>query len=90
MTTGRLSATCSLLPGTGLDTVAEWLVRSAAAWDLPAVHPRRWVVALEREIPRTDEVELYLEYDPVTQLATVELWHTGKVVFGIDDWLGTW
>ncbi len=88
MTTTRRTATRPVPAGLVASDLGDWLGATCADWGLPPTSGARWVSALSRPLPHEGALELYLEYDPVTELATVELWQEGQVCYGIDDWLG--
>lgn len=59
-----------------------------AHWSLPTTLARRWLAAAQGLMDQHEQLELYVELDPVAHLISVELWEPGgKRVYGIDDFL---
>lgn len=84
------SCTTTLLPAAA---DREAAARRAVAqlvqqWRLPSFRSQRWLSAAVEVLAGPGALELFLQYDPVSMVVTLELWAHGRTVFGIDDWLG--
>ncbi|MFN2539690.1 MAG: hypothetical protein ABR549_16270 [Mycobacteriales bacterium] len=64
------------------------LLQSVVEWGLPDVRARRYLGSARALLEGPDDLTLYVQYDEITQLLTVELWSGASVMFGIDDWNG--
>ncbi len=63
--------------------------RALRDWSLPTQLARGYLLGALDLLQRDGVLELYLEFDPVDDLMTVEVWDgDGTCVFGIDDYLG--
>lgn len=69
--------------------VHSWLSATLTEWHLPAGLGRRWLAGAGEHLGPSGADELYLQFDAVMGLVTVELWQEGRVLFGIDDWVGS-
>lgn len=67
----------------------QWLVDTLAGWGLRPGLGRLWIgSALDAAAAACIPTELVLEHDPVLQIVTLELHDEGRVLFGVDDWVG--
>lgn len=82
--------TTTLLPaGADREAAAQRAVAQfVQQWRLPSFRSQRWLSAAVEVLAGPGALELFLQYDPVSTVVTLELWAHGKTVFGIDDWVG--
>ena len=86
---GRLTKSVLLRPGADRPALAQAaLDELVEPWGLPQHRARRWLSAAGLVLNGPTAVEMYMQLDGSTNLFTLELWAYGRVVFGIDDWLG--
>lgn len=71
-----------------LGQTEEWLGGLLKAWGVRSSVTGRWLSAAQAEMENETELVIFVQYDSLMLLFTVELWESGHRVFGIDDWLG--
>jgi hypothetical protein len=85
----RLSTIVVLPAQLGREAAARAALEEIAEqWALPRFRSRRWLLAADDALGGPQPLEMFVQVDCFTNLLTLELWAYGKVVFGIDDWLG--
>lgn len=86
---GLLASTTVLAPGAGRDARAQLVLENLAQeWGLPRRRAHRWLAAAGLLLEGPTPLEMYVQLDRATKTLTLELWAEGRVLFGIDDWLG--
>lgn len=89
METTQLSAERVLPPGPGRRAEAEeWLGSVLKAWAVRSSSTGRWLSAAQASLESKSELVMFVQYDALLLLFTIELWRDGDLVYGIDDWLG--
>lgn len=71
-----------------LPETEEWLGGLLKAWGVRSSSTGRWLSAAQAALESDAELVIFVQYDSVMHLFTVELWESGRRVYGIDDWLG--
>ena len=66
----------------------EWLGGVLKAWGVRSSDSGRWLSAAQGDLKSDAELVIFVQYDALMLLFTVELWADGERVYGIDDWLG--
>ena len=66
----------------------EWLGGLLKAWGVRSSSTGRWLSAAQAKLESDAELVIFVQYDALMLLFTVELWAGGERVYGIDDWLG--
>ena len=85
----QLSAERVLPPlGNRAAEAQEWLGGVLNAWGVRSAATGRWLSAAQAELESDTELVIFVQYDALMLLFTVELWADGERVYGIDDWLG--
>lgn len=79
-----------VLPPVGgrLQQTEEWLGGLLTAWGIRSSSSGRWLSAAQAELASDTELVIFVQYDSLMLLFTIELWASGQRVYGIDDWLG--
>ena len=89
MPTTQLSAERVLPPWQQrLSETEAWLGGLLKAWGVRSASTGRWLSAAQAALESDAELVIFVQYDAVMHLFTVELWEEGRRVYGIDDWLG--
>ena len=88
MSTSRYTASTRLNGGDRAAQADEWLRTVLGEWELPPGLGRRWLAAAGEHLHGDAADEVFLQWDTVMGLVTVELWCEGRVVYGIDDFIG--
>ncbi|MDP3712767.1 MAG: hypothetical protein Q8R60_09825 [Mycobacteriales bacterium] len=84
----RVARSYQISPGPLRTVQAQAMLDDLAQeWSLPTFRARRWLAAAD-VLTGPSPLEMYVQIDYITNLFTLELWAYGRVVFGIDDWLG--
>jgi hypothetical protein len=55
---------------------------------LPDWLPPQWLAAAQDVLASTEDIELFVQHDPVLETLTLELWRDGHRLFGTDVWIG--
>ena len=66
----------------------QWLGELLQRWDVRSASTGRWLAAAQETLEKPGELVLTAQYDASLLLFTLEIWRNGRVVYGIDDWLG--
>lgn len=66
----------------------EWLGGVLKAWGIRSSSTGRWLSAAQATLEGSTELIIFVQYDALLLLFTVEIWEAGRRVYGIDDWLG--
>jgi hypothetical protein len=88
-TTERFTAVATLPAGHARTTaVAEALAPLLSARQLPGWVAPRWLAAATDVLATPDDLELFVQHDPVLETVTIELWRRGTRLFETDVWIG--
>ncbi len=68
-----------------LDATEAQIARALTDAGLPAGVARTWLSSAAGRLEQ--DAQWSLDYDVELQVASFEVWHNGKLVFGLDDWL---
>ena len=66
----------------------EWLGGLLKAWGVRSTSTGRWLSAAQAALESRAELVMFVQYDSVMLLFTIEIWEQGQRVYGIDDWVG--
>lgn len=66
----------------------EWLGGLLKAWGVRSPSTGRWLSPAQAALESSAELVIFVQYDAMMLLFTVEIWEAGQRVYGIDDWLG--
>ena len=66
----------------------EWLGGVLKAWGVRSSSTGRWLSAAQEKLESDAELVIFVQYDALMLLFTIEIWDEGERVYGIDDWLG--
>lgn len=89
METTQPSAERVLPPWENRRAEAEaWLGGLLTAWGVRSASTGRWLSAAQATLEGDAEIVMFVQYDTVLLLFTIEIWQNGRRVYGIDDWLG--
>ena len=66
----------------------EWLGGLLKAWGVRSSSTGRWLSPAQAALEGSAELVIFVQYDAMMLLFTVELWDSGQRVYGIDDWMG--
>ncbi len=89
MTDTQMSAERVLPPWTDRQSQAEeWLGGLLKAWGVRSSSTGRWLSAAQAALESSSELVMFVQYDSVMLLFTIEIWEQGQRVYGIDDWVG--
>lgn len=66
----------------------EWLGGVLKEWGVRSSSTGRWLSAAQATLEGSNELEIVVQYDAMLLLFTIEIWESGRRVYGIDDWLG--
>lgn len=66
----------------------EWLGGVLKAWGVRSSSTGRWLSPAQAQLESETELVIFVQYDALVLLFTIELWADGRRVYGIDDWLG--
>lgn len=89
MGTSLRQAECVLPPWVSRRASAEaWLGGVLTAWGVRAASTGRWLSAAQAALDGDAELVLFVQYDEVLLLFSIEIWASGQRVYGVDDWLG--
>src|SRR5687768_3946241 len=87
--TERFTAVATLPAGAERGTaVAELLAPLLSARQLPGWVAPRWLAAATEVLATPEELELFVQHDPVLETVTIELWRAGVRLFETDVWIG--
>ncbi|MCU1588859.1 MAG: hypothetical protein JWP11_115 [Frankiales bacterium] len=70
------------------DAVAETLAPLLASRQLPGWIAPRWLAAATEVLDSAEELELFVQHDPVVETVTIGLWRGGVRLFETDVWIG--
>jgi hypothetical protein len=88
-TTERFTAVATLPAGDGRTaTLAEVLEPLLSARQLPGWVAPRWLAAATDVLAMPEDLELFVQHDPVLETVTIELWRDGTLLFETDVWIG--
>lgn len=65
-----------------------WLGELLEDWGVRSSSTGRWLSAAQLDLEGTSELVIFVQYDPILLLFTVEIWQGTRRIHGIDDWLG--
>ena len=65
-----------------------WLGGLLTAWGIRSPATGRWLSAAEAKLEGSGEMVIFVQYDTMLLLFTIEIWEDGQRIYGIDDWLG--
>jgi hypothetical protein len=65
-----------------------WLGGVLKTWGVRASSTGRWLSGAQDALQGEAELVLFAQYDEALLLFTVEIWRSGRRIYGIDDWLG--
>lgn len=89
MQSTQLQAERTIPAGPGRRAAAEeWLGGVLKQWDVRSASTARWLAPAQETLDSPEELVLLAQYDPGMLLFTIEIWRSGRRVYGIDDWLG--
>lgn len=87
--TVRRSALAVLPAGDGrIDALLAALGPVLSARSLPDWLPPQWLAAARHVLESSEELELFIQHDPLLETVTLELWREGQRLFGTDVWIG--
>jgi hypothetical protein len=87
--TERFTALATLPPGERrLAAVTEVLTPVLSSRQLPGWVAPRWLSSATEVLARPEELELFVQHDPVLETVTIGLWHDGNRLFETDVWIG--
>lgn len=66
----------------------QWLGGLLKAWGVRSSSTGRWLSPAQAELESDTELVMFVQYDSLMLLFTIEIWASGQRVYGIDDWLG--
>jgi hypothetical protein len=88
-TTERFSAVATLPAGDDRAVaVAAALQPLLSARQLPGWVAPRWLAAATEVLATPEDLELFVQHDPVLETVTIELWRRGTRLFETDVWIG--
>jgi hypothetical protein len=88
-TTERFTAVASLPAGDErLAAVTAALTPLLSARQLPGWVAPRWLAAATDVLATPEDLELFVQHDPVLETVTIELWRNGARLFETDVWIG--
>jgi hypothetical protein len=88
-TTERFTAVATLPAGAArTSAVADALAPLLSARQLPGWVAPRWLAAATDVLATPDDLELFVQHDPVLETVTIELWRRGTRLFETDVWIG--
>ncbi|MDT7572265.1 MAG: hypothetical protein QOE05_2439 [Actinomycetota bacterium] len=88
-TTERFTAVATLPAGDARTTaVAEALEPLLTSRQLPGWVAPRWLAAATDVLATPEDLELFVQHDPVLETVTIELWRNGARLFETDVWIG--
>ena len=87
--TERFTAVATLPGGAGRTaTLAEVLAPLLSARELPGWVAPRWLAAASEVLAMPEDLEVFVQHDPVLETVTIELWGQGARLFETDVWIG--
>src|SRR4051812_12229582 len=87
--TERFMAVATLPAGDERTTaVAAALEPLLSARQLPGWVAPRWLAAATDVLSSPEDLELFVQHDPVLETVTIELWRDGTRLFETDVWIG--
>ena len=66
----------------------DWLGGLLKAWGVRSASTGRWLSPAQAALESSSELVIFVQYDAMMLLFTVEIWEDGQRVYGIDDWMG--
>ena len=88
MTTQR-SAERVFSGGSGRAAAADaWLRQLFDSWDIRTASTARLLAGAHDRLTGQDDLVVLVQYDTSLRLFSLEVWESGRTVYGIDDWLG--
>jgi hypothetical protein len=66
----------------------QWVGERLREWDVRAASTGRWLAAAQETLEDRRELVVYAEWDRALLLFSLEIRQRGRLVYGIDDWLG--
>lgn len=88
-TTERFTAVATLPAGDArISAVAAALEPLLSSRQLPGWVAPRWLAAATDVLDSPEDLELFVQHDPVLQTVTIELWRDGSRLFETDVWIG--
>ena len=87
--TERFTAVATLPAGAArTQAVTETLEPLLASRQLPGWVAPRWLAAATDVLATPEDLELFVQHDPVLETVTIELWRDGIRLFETDVWIG--
>jgi hypothetical protein len=87
--TERFTAVASLPAGDErVSAVTAALAPLLSARQLPGWVAPRWLAAATDVLATPEDLELFVQHDPVLETVTIELWRNGTRLFETDVWIG--
>ncbi|MDT7539430.1 MAG: hypothetical protein QOI82_3015 [Actinomycetota bacterium] len=87
--TERFTAVATLPAGDArIAAVTEALTPLLSARQLPGWVAPRWLAAATDVLATPEDLELFVQHDPVLETVTIELWRNGARLFETDVWIG--
>lgn len=83
---GVMQATCELR-AEQVPAASDWARQQTDGWGVPPSHVAHWLSTAGRMLPPTASASVELSYDPAMGLLSLDVWHEGTRVFGMDDWV---
>ena len=88
-TTERFTAVATLPAGDARTAaVTKALEPLLSARQLPGWVAPRWLAAATEVLASAEDLELFVQHDPVLETVTIELWQHGAPLFETDVWIG--
>jgi hypothetical protein len=89
LSTERFTAVATLPPGDARSAaLSEALTPLLSARQLPGWVAPRWLAAATEVLATPEDLELFVQHDPVLETVTIELWSHGTRLFETDVWIG--
>jgi hypothetical protein len=87
--TERFSTLATLPAGDArIGAVTEALTPLLSVRQLPGWVAPRWLAAATDVLATPEDLELFVQHDPVLETVTIELWRDGARLFETDVWIG--
>jgi hypothetical protein len=87
--TERFTAVATLPAGDArIAAATEALTPLLSARQLPGWVAPRWLAAATDVLATPEDLELFVQHDPVLETVTIELWRNGARLFETDVWIG--
>ena len=83
------SASTVLAPDRRRRSHAEaWLEQALTSWRREPALAGRWLAAADTHLRAPGPLTLSAEYDPEAQVFSLGIWHGGRRIYRVLDWLG--